>query len=205
MKRALLILISAVALVACGGKGTKVAENVVGSPIDKYKKYGLTGIAQDSLQFVVESNEKLSPEVLKMEDVSLNDLRFYGWEDKDWQENNYIRSIRLFLDYFSSDMLDAKLVEISEWTAFEKYKDDLKGRFVVLDGTSHMLGGLEYYVGMIDNPKIVVSCWVYSFVSNDGISGYDIRHFDVQEYNEPVITQEEIEGLKSGKIPLKLW
>ena len=34
---------------------------------------------------------------------SLNDIRFDGWEDSDWLDNEYIRTLRKYLDDYSNN------------------------------------------------------------------------------------------------------
>ena len=200
MKKLLLAMVVALTLVSCGGKKTSVL-----SQLDKYKEFGITGVAQDSLSFVVESNEKFSPEALAQEEACLNDLRFYGWTDDTWGCNNYIRTIRIFLDAFAAGEVNQEFLKSCEWDVYEKYKEAMGGNFVVVDLECPILGGIAYYVVPLDNPNLIISAWVYSFVTDDGISGYDIRHFEVGEIEGGLISAEDVEKLRKGEIDCIVW
>ena len=203
MKKLLFALAVTLTLVSCGGKSTKVS--VLSQVNEKYKEFGITGVAQDSLSFVVESMEKIAPEALAKEDACLNDLRFYGWIDETWGNNNYIRTIRIFLDAYAAGEVNQEFLKSYEWDVYEKYKEAMGGKFVVVDLECPILGGIAYYVVPLANTKLVISAWVYSFVVDGAITGYDIRHFDVQELEEELISKEDVEKLLKGEIESIVW
>lgn len=55
---------------------------------------------------------------------TLNDIRFKDWDRSDWLDNEYIRTLRKYLDdYNSGKVCNANL---------DPYKEHIKGQFVVL-------------------------------------------------------------------------
>lgn len=86
----------------------------------------------------------------------LNDIRFDGWERSDWLDNEYIRTLRKYLDdYNSGKVSNANL---------DPYKEQIKGQFVVYDINSYLLGGALIRITFLDMPDRVFSCWIYSNV-----------------------------------------
>lgn len=58
---------------------------------------------------------------------TLNEIRFDGWDRGDWLDNEYIRTLRKYLDdYNSGKVSNANL---------GPYKEQVKGKFVVYDIT----------------------------------------------------------------------
>ena len=205
MKHLLLALVAALMLVACGGQSEKktsesAAKDFATLQVEKYKEHGITGLAIDSLQFVVESNIKIDPKAFEKEESSLNDLRFYGWSDDDWYNNNYIRTIRIFMDAYAAGEIGSEFIKNNDMQEVEKYKDIMSSKFVAVGLDAPMLGGVMYYLIPLDNTKLVISAWVYSFVVEDCITGYDVRLFEVREYEEEYISKEDVEKLKAGEM-----
>lgn len=206
MKNLLLTFASVLMLVACGGQKEKKTEKDFATlQVEKYKEFDITGLAIDSLQFVVESNIKIDPKAFENEESCLNDLRFYGWSDDDWYNNNYIRTIRIFMDAYAAGEIGPEFIKNNDMQEVEKYKDIMSSKFVAVGLDAPMLGGLMYYVVPLDNPKLVISAWVYSIVVEDTITGYDIRHFAVSEYEEEFIPKEDVAKLKAGELECIVW
>ena len=202
MKKLLLTMVVALTLVSCGGKSTKISAL---SRVDEYKEFGITGVILDTLSFTVESNEKIAPEALAQEDACLNDLRFYGWTDDTWGCNNYIRTIRIFMDAFAAGELNQEYIKLKEFEVYEKYKDVMGGNFVIVDLESHQFGGIQYYLVPLDNPKLIIGAWVYSFILDGYITGYDLYDFSVREVEVELISKEDIEKLRKGEIDCIVW
>ena len=210
MKHLLLTLTAALMLVACGGQSEKktsesAAKDFATLQVEKYKEYGITGLAIDSLQFVVESNVKIDPKAFENEEACLNDLRFFGWTEADWYNNNYIRSIRIFMDAYTAGEIGDDFLKNLQMGEFDKDRRDMyasimNSKFVIADVELPMLGGILYYLIPLDNAKLVISAWVYSFVFEDCITGYDVRLFEVREYEEEYISKEDVEKLKAGEM-----
>ena len=56
---------------------------------------------------------------------SLNDIRFNGWEDSDWLDNEYIRTLRKYLDDYNKGIVSNP--------DLDPYKELIKGQFVIYD------------------------------------------------------------------------
>lgn len=227
MKKLLsLTLVSALMLISCGGHSESKAEAEIAQEavvlqdtiakdfatlqVEKYKEYGITGLAIDSLQFVVESNVKIDPKAFENEESCLNDLRFYGWTDDDWCNNNYIRTIRIFMDAYAAGEVGEEFLKNVQMEELDKDKCDLcasvmNSKFVIVEMDFPMLGGIMYYIVPLDNPKLVISAWVYSFVVEDTITGYDLRLFEVREYDVEFISKEEVAKLRAGEMECIVW
>ncbi len=221
MKKLLLTFASALMLVACGGQKEKktnenattdtttpqevVAKDFATLQVEKYSKYGITGLEIDAIRFEVKSNEKIAPEALKNEEACLNDLRFYGWTDDMWFDNNYLRTIRIFMDAYAAGEINQECIKNNEWESLEQYKDVMSSKFVAVEIEFPWLGGIMYYIVPLDNTKLVISAWVYSLLSKDSIAGYDIRHFEVKAYDEEFIPKEDVAKLKAGELECIVW
>ena len=98
----LLIFICCATLLSCGhknqAKDTSLIENIVATE------------APDTIE------ENANGE-------TLNDIRFAGWGNNEWVDNEYIRTLRNYLDEYNSGRIqDARL---------DEYKDYIKGKFVI--------------------------------------------------------------------------
>lgn len=56
---------------------------------------------------------------------SLNDIRFDGWERNDWLDNEYIRTLRKYLDDYNKGIVSNPNLD--------PYKEQIKGQFVIND------------------------------------------------------------------------
>ena len=154
--------------------------------IARYRKYGLTQI-ESLVPFVVGSNEKI---ILKNPDAvngGLNNIRFDGWGEKEWLNNNYIRSVRLYID--------AYLLDLVKNEAFDKRKSAMKGKFAIYEILPFPGGGAWLQIVFVKDTSFSLGFWVYSYVG-DGIEGYDIRATDL--FDKPLgITSKDLkEDLK---------
>lgn len=64
---------------------------------------------------------------------SLNDIRFDGWKRRDWLGNEYIRTLRNYLDDYNAGKVSNPNLA--------PYKEQIKGKFVIYDINSYLLGG----------------------------------------------------------------
>ncbi|MDY3266441.1 MAG: hypothetical protein SOX26_02730 [Phocaeicola sp.] len=62
---------------------------------------------------------------------SLNDIRFDGWEESDWLDNEYIRILRKYLDDYNKGIVSN--------TNLDPYKEQIKGQFVIYDINPYLL------------------------------------------------------------------
>ena len=92
---------------------------------------------------------------------TLNDIRFKDWDRSDWLDNEYIRTLRKYLDdYNSGKVCNANL---------DPYKEHIKGQFVVYDINPYLLGGAFIRITFLDMPNRVFSSWIYSEVNEKRI------------------------------------
>ena len=129
---------------------------------------------------------------------SLNDIRFAGWTEKEWLDNEYIRTLRKYLDaYLNGEKSNLHL---------DEYKEDIKGKFIIANIEPYLLGGTFIQFSFIEKPNKVFSVWVYSEVDEKTkiISNYDCRGLRLEEY-ESGLTKEEILQISAEHPELKLW
>lgn len=129
---------------------------------------------------------------------SLNYIRFEGWTDKDWLDNDYIRAVRKYIDaYHKGEISDRYL---------DEYKNELKGQFVIANIEPYILGGMFIQISFIEKPNKVFSTWVYSEVNEktEVVSNYECRGIRLEDY-ESDLTKEEILQIVSEHPELKLW
>lgn len=234
MRHKLLILMTALALVGCAGKthtnntqntessatentaevepltAEQLAEGVITSEfgivtassellakidVARCRQYGLTEIK--SLDpFVVGSNEKIVLKNPETANDGLNGIRFEGWSDKEWLNNNYIRSVRLYIDAYNLGLVKDE--------AFDKHKSAMKGKFCICSIEPFMGGGAWMHIAFVDDTSFSLRFWVYSFVTDNTISGYEVRSADLVD--EPLgITPEEIKEILKQNPLNQLW
>lgn len=166
--------------------------------VARYRQYGLTKI--ETLDpFVVLSNEKIILKDPETANDGLNGIRFEDWGDKEWLNNNYIRSVRLYIDAYNLGLVkDEEL---------DKYKAALKGKFCICSIEPFMGGGAWMHIAFVDDTSFSLRFWVYSFVNEDNpiaIEGYDVRGSDLVD--EPLgITPEEIKEILKQNPLNQLW
>ena len=166
--------------------------------VARYRQYGLTKI--ETLDpFVVLSNEKIILKDPETANDGLNGIRFENWGDKEWLNNNYIRSVRLYIDAYNLGLVkDEEL---------DKHKAALKGKFCICSIEPFMGGGAWMHIAFVDDTSFSLRFWVYSFVNEDNpiaIEGYDVRGSDLVD--EPLgITPEEIKEILKQNPHNQLW
>ena len=199
MRHKLAIILAALLLVACGGakrNKQQADERLAKIDVKQFCEYGLTHI--ESLDpFVVRSNEKLvlqDPETINKD---LNSIRFEGWGEKEWLDNNYIRAVRLYLDAFN--------LGVVENADIEPQRANMKGKFLIYAIEPFLIGGADVRIVFVDNPSLLLSVWVYSFVEYDPvcISGYDVRGVTIRE--SVGLTSEEVAQYLIENPGVKLW
>ena len=166
--------------------------------VARYRQYGLTKI--ETLDpFVVLSNEKIILKDPETANDGLNGIRFENWGDKEWLNNNYIRSVRLYIDAYNLGLVkDEEL---------DKHKAALKGKFCICSIEPFMGGGAWMHIAFVDDTSFSLRFWVYSFVNESdpaAIEGYDVRGSDLVD--EPLgITPEEIKEILKQNPHNQLW
>ena len=130
---------------------------------------------------------------------SLNDIRFGGFQEKDWLDNEYIRTLRRYLD----DVHGGKKRD----EVLEPYKQELGGKFVVWNVEPFLAGGLLINFIFVDWPETMLTSSVYSFVDEDTktVTGYTVRSVMIDEETKTELTKEEILNIVAEHPELKLW
>ena len=80
---------------------TRVIDPSLVAKVDvvRFKKDGIIGIESVD-PFCIEAYEPLNAEDYDAENGGLNAIRFDHWNDEKWGDNNYIRSVRLYIDSY---------------------------------------------------------------------------------------------------------
>ena len=129
---------------------------------------------------------------------SLNDIRFSGWTEEDWCDNDYIKALRVYLDEFQAGRIEDE--------ELAPYKDKINCQFVVGYIGQFLGGGAFIDIIFLDLPNRVFSSWVYSYVDEETnvITGYEVRSVTI---NEELIenTREEILKVVKENPKFKLW
>lgn len=129
---------------------------------------------------------------------SLNDIRFKDWDGSKWLDNEYIRTLRKYLDDYSNGQGDNP--------ELAPYRELLKGQFVILEIQPAIAGGTSIRIIFPDNPQHVFSSWIYSqvYTEKKAVTSYECR--SVRKEEEPSeLTKEEILQLVEEHPELKLW
>ena len=129
---------------------------------------------------------------------TLNDIRFAGWGKNEWGDNEYIRTLRKYLDEYNSGKIeDARL---------DEYKDFIKGKFVIADIQPYIAGGAYISIIFYNNPDKIFSAVVYSYVDEKTkkVTKYEFRSMDLTLSGYDV-TQEEIHQFLKECPEHKMW
>ncbi len=129
---------------------------------------------------------------------TLNDIRFDGWGSRDWLDNEYIRTLRKYLDDYNAG-------EVSN-SHLDPYKEQIRGKFVIYDIEPYLLGGAFIRITFIDMPDRVFSSWIYSHVDEKKgiIESYEIRSIDLEEEKTDLTKEDILQAVKEME-GLKLW
>lgn len=152
---------------------------------------------RNSLQNVNDSTKNVQDTI--GEGRSLNDIRFEGWDRHDCMDNDYIRTLRAYLDEYNSGKV--------EDPGLEPYKDMIKGKFVIYDINPYLLGGAFIRITFLDAPDRVFDCWVYSNVDeeNEVVESYELRSIMIEEDENTEMSKEEILHIVKMDPDIKLW
>ena len=130
--------------------------------------------------------------------ISLNDIRFSGWTEEDWWDNNYIKALRAYLDEFQAGRIEDE--------ELAPYKDKINCQFVVGYIGQFLGGGAFIDIIFLDLPNRVFSSWVYSYVDGETnvITGYEVMSVTIQEELTEISKEEILNDVKEDP-NLKLW
>ena len=122
-------------------------------------------------------------------DKSLNEIRFDGWTEDDFFNNDYLRAFRRYMDTWLQDKeMDDKEADPS---ALEPYRERLRGKFIVSSVKEFPFGGLLYTLIPIDEPALFLRVWIYSTVNDSHIDDYLVEHVEVERDFEEEYTIDE--------------
>lgn len=129
---------------------------------------------------------------------SLNDIRFDGWEDSDWLDNEYIRTLRKYLDDYNNGIVSNP--------DLDPYKEHIKGQFVIYDINPFILGGTFIRIVFLNMPNRIFSSWIYSEVNEDKeiVESYEFRFINIEEETTDRTKEDILQALKEMD-GLKLW
>ena len=129
---------------------------------------------------------------------TLNDIRFQGWEDKDWLDNQYIRTLRQYLN----DCNDGTAINSN----LAPYKEHLKGKFVVANIQGYLLGGTFIQIIFLDMPDTIFNAWVYSDVDEERetVTDYEVRFIQVEK-EKSSFTKADVLRIIKEHPENKLW
>lgn len=129
---------------------------------------------------------------------TLNDIRFKDWDRSDWLDNEYIRTLRKYLDDYNS----GKVCNVN----LDPYKEHIKGQFVVYNINPYLLGGAFIRITFLDMPNRVFSSWIYSEVNEDKeiVESYEFRSISIEEETTDMTKEDILQAIKEMD-GIKLW
>ena len=129
---------------------------------------------------------------------TLNGIRFNGWERSDWLDNEYIRTLRKYLDNYNNGIVSNP--------ALDPYREQIKGQFVVYDINPYLLGGALIRITFLDMPDRVFSSWIYSNVDEkkEIVESYEFRSISIEEETTDMTKEDILQAIKEME-GLKLW
>ena len=129
---------------------------------------------------------------------SLNDIRFDGWTDEDWLNNDYIRTLRSYINacYRGEEVCEA----------LTPFREESQSKFVILAIEPALIGGTYILFSFLDAADKVFSTTVYSFVDEEEekIMGYEVRYIRLLD-QESGYTKEEYETYAKEDPRIILW
>ena len=129
---------------------------------------------------------------------SLNDIRFDGWTDEDWLNNDYIRTLRTYINacYRGEGVCEA----------LTPFREESQSKFVILAIEPALIGGTYILFSFLGAADKVFSTTVYSFVDEEEekIMGYEVRYIRLLD-QESGYTKEEYETYAKEDPRIILW
>lgn len=184
MKGGWYFILAAVLLCSCGGK--------------KNVDYNVNN---DGASTEVTAHDTVAADTAEVSDTtkkSLNDIRFAGWTEKEWLDNEYIRTLRQYLDDYSQGKIENE--------ELEPYRHLTKGEFVVGQIEPFILGGVFMYIMFVDDPEKVFTVCVYSEVNSETeeIGKHEVRYIEYQS-EVPGIPKELLQQMIQEHPEMKVW
>ena len=184
MKRAWCFVLASILLCSCGGK--------------KNVDYNVNN---DGASTEVTAHDTVAADIAEVSNTtkkSLNDIRFAGWTEKEWLDNEYIRTLRQYLDDYSQGKIENE--------ELEPYRHLTKGQFVVGQIEPFMLGGVFMYIMFVDDPEKVFTVCVYSEVNSETeeIGKHEVRSIEYQS-EVPGMPKELLQQIMKEHPEQKVW
>ena len=121
---------------------------------------------------------------------SLDEIRFGGWTEEDYWDNDYLRAFRRYMDaWLQGKEMDDKEADPS---ALEPYRDRLRGKFLVFNVRAFSFGGLLYLLVPIDDPYLLLHVWIYSTIDDGHINEYQVQYVLVSLYFEEMFKEKGV-------------
>lgn len=129
---------------------------------------------------------------------TLNEIRFDSWERSDWLDNEYIRTLRKYLDDYNNGIVSNPVLD--------PYREQIEGQFVVYDINPYLLGGALIRITFLDMPDRVFSSWIYSNVDEkkEIVESYEFRSISIEEETTDMTKEDILQAIKEME-GLKLW
>lgn len=185
MKTIVILLLCSVPLLSCGDNksATESAE--------------VSALIEDTVSRTVDTTENDKIDSVQKGET-LNDIRFAGWGKAEWIDNEYIRTVRKYIDlYNNGETEDATL---------DEYKDYIQGKFILGDIQPWIAGGAIVYIIFCDNPEKMFYSIVYSSVNVQTREVYDYQCRGIRlETNESGCTKEDILQFLKDCPEHRLW
>ena len=194
MKKLHFIILFALVLTACQGNKLQKASDLniqtegIESTID---------VTSFDIEVAAQLQKKKDDDVDDISAKSLNDIRFDGWTDEDWLDNDYIRALRKHIDAYCRREIKSP--------DLDQYKSIMQSKFVVLNIEPFISGGTFITIVFLDNPQCVFNSWVYSEVnSNNQVVDYIAKGLRLVDTEYPMTKEEILEIIKEHP-EHKLW
>ena len=108
---------------------------------------------------------------------TINEIRFDGWTEDDFFNNDYLRAFRRYMNTW----LQGKEMDDTEAdpSALEPLRERLGGKFITFNVREFSFGGLLYILVSVDNPFLSLRVWIYSVVNDGHITAYQVQYVEV--------------------------
>ena len=124
---------------------------------------------------------------------SLNEIRFDGWTEDDWHDNDYIRTLRTYLNKCCKD-------------ATSEQRAVLQSKFVILSIQPALLGGVSILFSFLEAAELVFQAHVYSEVDEIEEKVVDYMVYSVQVCDEESgFTKEDYLKIAAENSKVKFW
>ena len=184
MKASIILFAAAIALPSCNMKQDKTEQIAISDSSTQH-------FESDHVDTTFQTADTIVPK-------TGNDIRFEGWGEKEWLDNEYIRTLRKYLDdYIRGKVRNSDL---------DPYKGQIKSKFVVYSIQPYLAGGAFIQIVFLDMPDRVFSSWIYSNVDEERriVESYECRSIRIEE-EETGMTKEDILQAVREMGGVKLW